>query len=87
MPGDLLFARRAKRATRLVNRKIDRPAIDADVQERPDCRADQEGERAEEKLVNRMAHARSDINARLGIATPNTTSFLQRQRNAEDVLA
>src|SRR5207244_11191177 len=32
MPGNLLFARRAKRATRFVNRKIDRPAINADVQ-------------------------------------------------------
>ena len=48
---------RTKRAARLVNRKIDRPAIDADVQERSDRRAEQEGERVKEKFVTGMIHA------------------------------
>jgi len=71
MPRDRVFAGRAKGAARLVNRKIDRPAIDADVQKRPDCCPEDKRKRAEEKLVNKMVHARSDITARLRIATRN----------------
>ena len=58
VPGNLLFARRAKRATRFVNRKIDRPAINADVQKRSDCRPEKKGKRTQKKLVNRMSHVR-----------------------------
>jgi len=57
MPGDRLPAGRAKRTARLVNRKIGRPPINADVQKRPDCRAENKRKRTEEKLVNRMIHA------------------------------
>jgi hypothetical protein len=38
LPRDRLFADRAKRPTRLVNGKIGRPAIYADVQKRSDGR-------------------------------------------------
>ena len=54
MPRNRLFARRAKRAARLVNRKIGRPAVNADVQERSDRRAQYKRKHAEQKLVNRM---------------------------------
>ena len=58
MPGNRLFAGRTKRAPWLVNGKSGRPAIDADVQKRPDRRAENKGKCTEERLVNRMLHAR-----------------------------
>src|SRR5438093_6779143 len=57
IPGNRFLARRTKRAARLVYRKIERQAIDADVQKRADCGADNERKCAEEKLVNRIVHA------------------------------
>src|SRR5439155_848295 len=57
MPGNRFLARWAKRAARLVYRKIERQAIDADVQKRADCGANNERKCAEEKLVNRIVHA------------------------------
>lgn len=57
MPGDRLFAGRTKRAARLVNRKIGRPAINADVQKRSHRRTEHEGERVKEKFVTGMIHA------------------------------
>lgn len=68
-PGNRLFAGRAKRATRFINRKIDRPAINADVQKRPDRRAKNKREQTKERFVNTVLQARSDITARFGIAT------------------
>src|SRR5438046_8058186 len=56
MPGNRFLARWTKRAARLVYRKIERQAIDADVQKRADCGADNERKCAEEKLVNRIVH-------------------------------
>src|SRR5262245_14178849 len=58
IPRDWLFAGRTKRATRFVNRKVGRPAIDADIQKRSNRRAENKGKRAEEELVNGMLHAR-----------------------------
>src|SRR2546430_16897789 len=57
MPGNRFLARWTKRAARLVYRKIERQAIDADVQKRADCGANNERKCAEEKLVNRIVHA------------------------------
>ena len=57
MPGDRLFAGRTKRAARLVNRKIGRPPIDADVQKRSHRRAEHEGEGVKEKFVPGLIHA------------------------------
>src|SRR6266404_6576430 len=52
MPGYRFLARRAKRAARAVDRKIDRQTINADVQERADRGAKDKSEHAEEKFVN-----------------------------------
>ena len=57
VPGNGLLAVRAERAARLVNRKIDRPAINADVQKRADRRAEHKRKGVEEKFVSRMVHA------------------------------
>src|SRR4030095_14768313 len=61
MPWNRLFALRAKRATRLIDGEIDRPAVDTNVQKRADRRAEDEGKCAEEKILSRMLHA---INSR-----------------------
>ena len=57
MPWNRLFALRTKRPTRLVDREIDRPAVNANVQKGADCRAEYEGKRAEEKTLSRRLHA------------------------------
>ena len=57
VPRNRLLAVWAKRAARLVNRKFDRPAVNADVQKRADRRAEHERKYAKEKLVRRMVHA------------------------------
>ena len=57
VPRNRLLTVRAKRATRLINRKINRPAINAYVQERTDRRAEHERKRAKEEIVSRMLHA------------------------------
>ena len=43
-----------------------------------DRRAEHEGKHAEKKILSRMLHARSDINARLGIATSNSQGSRDR---------
>ena len=50
IPRNRLFAGRTKRAARPIDRKIDRPAVNADVEERTDRRAEHEGEHAKEKI-------------------------------------
>src|SRR3954470_1662059 len=57
MPWNRLFALRTERATRPVDREIDRPAVNTNVQKRPNRRAKHKGERAEEKILSRMLHA------------------------------
>src|SRR5262249_61371106 len=57
IPWNRLFALGTKRATRSIDGEIDRPSVDANVQERADRRAEQEGKRAEEKILSRMLHA------------------------------
>ena len=56
MPWNRLFALRTKRTTRPIDREIDRPAVDANVQKRTDRRAEQEGKRTEEKILSRILH-------------------------------
>jgi hypothetical protein len=57
MPWNRLIAVRAKRPTRPIDGEIDRPAVDANVLERADRRAEHEGKRAEDKILSRMLHA------------------------------
>src|SRR5579884_1987839 len=57
LPWDGIFAGRTKRTTRSANGKIKRPAINADVEKRADCRAKNEGKRLEEGLLQRRIHA------------------------------
>src|SRR3954468_15032637 len=57
MPPNWLFALRAKRSARPVYGAIHRPAVDANVQKRADCRAEHERKPAEEKILSRMLHA------------------------------
>jgi hypothetical protein len=52
MPWNRLFALRTKRPARPIDGEIDRPAVDANVQERADGRAEHERKRAEEKILN-----------------------------------
>jgi hypothetical protein len=47
----LRFAGRTKGTARLVDRKIQGQPIDADVEERPDAGAKNEGEGAEQEVV------------------------------------
>jgi len=49
MPGDRLLASRTKRAARFIDGKIERQAINADVQERADHGAEDECKRTEKK--------------------------------------
>ncbi len=57
MPWNRLLAVRAKRPAGPVDRKINRPAVNADVQKGADRSAKHKRERAEEKLVRRVVHA------------------------------
>src|SRR5262245_33770593 len=56
MPWDRPFALRTKRPTRLINREIDRPPVDADIQKRADRRSEHEGEHAEKEILSGMLH-------------------------------
>ena len=57
MPGNRLFALRTKRAARLIDREIDRPTVDANVQKRSDRCTEYECKCAEEQILSRMLHA------------------------------
>src|SRR5438876_8725402 len=65
MPLELGITRRAKGATRLVDREFERHSINADVEKRANHRAENEGENGEEKMVTgkRVIHtfSRSDF--------------------------
>lgn len=57
MPWNRLFALRTKRATRLINREIDRPTVNANVQKRANRPAEHECKGAEKEILSRMLHA------------------------------
>src|SRR5206468_1189490 len=57
MPWNQLFALRTERTTRPVDREIDGPAVDTNIQKRANRRAEHEGKRAEEKILSRLLHA------------------------------
>ena len=52
MPWNRLFTLRTKRATRSIDREVNRPAIDTNIQKRADRRPENERERAEEKILS-----------------------------------
>ena len=56
MPWNLCFAGRTKRAARLVDRKIQRKPIDADIEKRSDAGAEDEGEHAKQELVIHLSN-------------------------------
>ena len=65
MPWDALLAGRTKRTARLIDRKIPRQAVNADVEERADRRAEDEGKDAKDQLVSRgRLHSLGGISAR-----------------------
>jgi hypothetical protein len=57
MPWNRLLTVRAKRPARPVNREINRPPVNTDVQKRSDRCAKHKRERSEEEFVNRLVHA------------------------------
>ena len=57
MRWNRLFAARTKRSTGPVDGEIDRPAVDANVQKRPDRRAEHERKCTEQKILRRILHA------------------------------
>src|SRR5262252_6115598 len=73
MPWNRLFALRTKRPARPINGEVDRPAVDANVQERADRRAEHKGKRAEDKILDRMLHA---INWR-SVSMPDAPSAMR----------
>jgi hypothetical protein len=57
LPWDWVLADRAKRTPRVVHGKIEWQTINADVQERTDRGAEEQGERTEKELIGRIVHA------------------------------
>src|SRR5688572_28591695 len=61
--GDLIFAARATRTSRLINLQASGHSMDADVQERTDAGAKQEGERRKDNLARHARRLRSAANS------------------------